>query len=138
MQGAGLCDNHADWLCVCKQKTADEMRISDWSSDVCSSDLGAGMTGGMAFVFDPADTLPIAINDESVVYQRLASSYWDGVLRGMIEEHIRETQSVYAGNIFSDWDSLRGKFWQVCPKEVIARLEHPLSDAAAEIGRAHV
>src|SRR3546814_5523747 len=26
--------------CFCfKQKTADEMRISDWSSDVCSSDL---------------------------------------------------------------------------------------------------
>src|SRR3546814_1607713 len=32
-------------MCVCffffKQKTAYEMRISDWSSDVCSSDLGA-------------------------------------------------------------------------------------------------
>src|SRR3546814_9441673 len=32
------------WLLVCnffffKQKTAYEMRISDWSSDVCSSDL---------------------------------------------------------------------------------------------------
>src|SRR3546814_8610043 len=33
------------WECVCgvvflfKQKTAYEMRISDWSSDVCSSDL---------------------------------------------------------------------------------------------------
>src|SRR3546814_6870872 len=26
-------------LCFFKQKTADEMRISDWSSDVCSSDL---------------------------------------------------------------------------------------------------
>src|SRR3546814_4104486 len=26
-----------------KQKTAYEMRISDWSSDVCSSDLGALM-----------------------------------------------------------------------------------------------
>src|SRR3546814_4998039 len=25
-----------------KQKTAYEMRISDWSSDVCSSDLGEG------------------------------------------------------------------------------------------------
>src|SRR3546814_7391268 len=25
-----------------KQKTAYEMRISDWSSDVCSSDLGQG------------------------------------------------------------------------------------------------
>src|SRR3546814_3668206 len=32
------------WSCVeiffFKQKTAYEMRISDWSSDVCSSDLG--------------------------------------------------------------------------------------------------
>src|SRR3546814_8076052 len=31
------------WSCLCffffKQKTAYEMRISDWSSDVCSSDL---------------------------------------------------------------------------------------------------
>src|SRR3546814_3100386 len=37
------------WVCVCivfffffKQKTAYEMRISDWSSDVCSSDLREG------------------------------------------------------------------------------------------------
>src|SRR3546814_4776348 len=30
------------WCVVfCKQKTAYEMRISDWSSDVCSSDLAA-------------------------------------------------------------------------------------------------
>src|SRR3546814_10426199 len=28
-----------------KQKTAYEMRISDWSSDVCSSDLGIGEIG---------------------------------------------------------------------------------------------
>src|SRR3546814_1187628 len=27
-------------MCFFKQKTAYEMRISDWSSDVCSSDLG--------------------------------------------------------------------------------------------------
>src|SRR3546814_4013201 len=35
-----------------KQKTAYEMRISDWSSDVCSSDLGeelrrGGLVGGL-------------------------------------------------------------------------------------------
>src|SRR3546814_20426532 len=29
-----------------KQKTADERRISDWSSDVCSSDLGMGEAVG--------------------------------------------------------------------------------------------
>src|SRR3546814_7387698 len=41
-------------LCLCvflfsvfffKQKTAYEMRISDWSSDVCSSDLGRPIGG---------------------------------------------------------------------------------------------
>src|SRR3546814_9047353 len=31
-----------------KQKTAYEMRISDWSSDVCSSDLRARLGGGIA------------------------------------------------------------------------------------------
>src|SRR3546814_5618105 len=38
------------WLCgyffvFFKQKTAYEMRISDWSSDVCSSDLTTGSVG---------------------------------------------------------------------------------------------
>src|SRR3546814_2669751 len=33
------------WIFFVKQKTAYEMRISDWSSDVCSSDLpGEGKT----------------------------------------------------------------------------------------------
>src|SRR3546814_10229670 len=31
-----------------KQKTAYEMRISDWSSDVCSSDLGSAGAAGFA------------------------------------------------------------------------------------------
>src|SRR3546814_15485190 len=42
-----------DFVCrgvfFCKQKTAYEMRISDWSSDVCSSDLADrrhGLVGG--------------------------------------------------------------------------------------------
>src|SRR3546814_7429773 len=34
-----LCQVYLGWVCVVKQKTAYEMRISDWSSDVCSSDL---------------------------------------------------------------------------------------------------
>src|SRR3546814_10754062 len=39
------------WFFFFKQKTAYEMRISDWSSDVCSSDLStvpAGRAGGSA------------------------------------------------------------------------------------------
>src|SRR3546814_2686759 len=33
------------WCCFFKQKTAYELRISDWSSDVCSSDLTVGVVG---------------------------------------------------------------------------------------------
>src|SRR3546814_16092383 len=32
------------FICFFKQKTAYEMRISDWSSDVCSSDLASAST----------------------------------------------------------------------------------------------
>src|SRR3546814_3754046 len=38
-----LCDFYFFFF---KQKTAYEMRISDWSSDVCSSDLLRGGVGG--------------------------------------------------------------------------------------------
>src|SRR3546814_8062433 len=39
-------------FCFFKQKTAYEMRISDWSSDVCSSDLGiaAANAGSLTFM----------------------------------------------------------------------------------------
>src|SRR3546814_7298120 len=33
-----------------KQKTAYEMRISDWSSDVCSSDLSATVAAAFAYL----------------------------------------------------------------------------------------
>src|SRR3546814_9342889 len=38
-----LCVRIGELLFFFKQKTAYEMRISDWSSDVCSSDLDADM-----------------------------------------------------------------------------------------------
>src|SRR3546814_7627192 len=42
-----------EWVFVFKQKTAYEMRISDWSSDVCSSDLAGG--GGHQQVGEDVD-----------------------------------------------------------------------------------
>src|SRR3546814_3540200 len=40
-----------------KQKTAYEVRISDWSSDVCSSDLAAPVGPGLILVVD--DEAPV-------------------------------------------------------------------------------
>src|SRR3546814_15779313 len=36
------------FVCFFQQKTAYDMRISDWSSDVCSSDLVAGLITAVA------------------------------------------------------------------------------------------
>src|SRR3546814_6884474 len=47
-----------------KQKTAYEMRISDWSSDVCSSDLHALGRGGGDI--DVVDTDPGAAGDREI------------------------------------------------------------------------
>src|SRR3546814_6342156 len=41
-----------------KQKTAYEVRISDWSSDVCSSDLSAPGFGDLSAPFQGEGTTP--------------------------------------------------------------------------------
>jgi glutamate synthase (NADPH/NADH) large chain len=98
--------------------------------------FGAGMSGGMAFIYDEAGSFPDRANMESIVWQRLDSDYWEARLRLMIEEHATETQSRFAGRLLNDWLLERGKFWQVVPKEMLNRLEQPLSDRPAAAVRA--
>src|SRR3546814_4666482 len=42
-----------------KQKTAYELRISDWSSDVCSSDLAAARGGEVSGHFHPKASVAV-------------------------------------------------------------------------------
>src|SRR3546814_9600665 len=50
-----------DFVVFFKQKTAYEMRISDWSSDVCSSDLfAARTTAGFPGAFAPVSYSEVA------------------------------------------------------------------------------
>jgi len=93
--------------------------------------FGAGMTGGMAFVYDPANQFPRKANPDSIIWQRLESAHWEAVLKGLVERHFDETHSRWAGDLLADWDRTRLHFWQVCPKEMLSRLEHPLSDRVA-------
>src|SRR3546814_11464436 len=47
-----ICQIHTFLFFFFKQKTAYEMRISDWSSDVCSSDLMGSMNFGLFPMLD--------------------------------------------------------------------------------------
>jgi glutamate synthase (NADPH/NADH) large chain len=92
--------------------------------------FGAGMTGGMAWVLDLDDRFLSTVNPDNVVVQRLASRHWEGVLHALVSEHADETGSRFAKELLRDWDRVRGAFWQVCPKEMINRLAHPLTEEA--------
>src|SRR3546814_5492576 len=72
-----MCELYCCTFCFCvfffKQKTAYEMRISDWSSNVCSSDLhhrGIGAGGAADHVLEE---LAVArrVDDDVVAQRRL-------------------------------------------------------------------
>jgi glutamate synthase (NADPH/NADH) large chain len=90
--------------------------------------FGAGMTGGMAFVYDPGGQLPRRINRDSIELFRLGSAHWEGVLHALVTEHAAETGSKWSAQLLLDWDRSRDDFWQVCPKEMLTRLSYPLND----------
>jgi glutamate synthase (NADPH/NADH) large chain len=94
------------------------------------------MTGGMAYVLDLADRFEAQVNPDSVVVQRLASPHWEEQLRRLIREHAHETGSAFAAGLLNDWDRMRGHFWQVCPNEMIGRIDHPLTAEDAVLERA--
>src|SRR3546814_11393163 len=64
--------------------------------------FAAGMSGGMAFVYDVDDRLPERINPDSVIHQRIETDYWEGQVHDLITEHWRATQSAFAQQIRSE------------------------------------
>src|SRR3546814_794274 len=97
-----------------KQKTAYEMRISDWSSDVCSSDLPADLMGPL---FVAADRLSRDPGDREGTTELVAAMkaaegssapygmdklWWDGVqvqaaeLVALIDGHDPDPESIAA------------------------------------------
>ncbi|MFO1259942.1 MAG: glutamate synthase large subunit [Sphingomonadaceae bacterium] len=94
------------------------------------ANFGAGMTGGMAFVLDEDGSFADHANPESIIWQRIDSAHWEGVLRELVETHVEMTGSKWSAALLEDWERRIDQIWQVCPKEMISRLAHPLSDRA--------
>jgi glutamate synthase (NADPH/NADH) large chain len=94
------------------------------------ANFAAGMSGGMAFVYDDDDSFAKAVNPDTVVVNRLASAHWEAVVHALITEHVAETGSKWAAGLLAEWDLTRQRLWQVCPKEMLARLPAPLDDSA--------
>ncbi|MCB2103733.1 MAG: glutamate synthase large subunit, partial [Rhodobacteraceae bacterium] len=91
------------------------------------ANFGAGMTGGMAYVWDPEGEAEEMMNLDSIVTSAVSHPHWESELRGLIERHAAETGSRRAARILQHWETERANFVQICPKEMLTRIAHPLS-----------
>ncbi len=90
------------------------------------ANFGAGMTGGMAYLHDPDGVAEPMMNMETLVTCPVREPHWEAELRGLVERHLAETGSRRAADLLQHWDIERAHFLQVCPKEMLGRLSHPL------------
>ncbi|RID90050.1 glutamate synthase large subunit [Gemmobacter lutimaris] len=97
------------------------------------ANFGAGMTGGMAYLYDPEGVAEDFMNLESLVTCAVSHPHWEAQVKGLVERHFAETGSQKAARILADWEAERANFLQVCPKEMLVHLPHPLSDEAAKV-----
>ena len=86
------------------------------------ANLGAGMTGGRAYLWDPNGDRIAAANDRSIRWERLdviAEEREDGIervaeLRRLMEAH-RDAGSVLARELLERGTRLRDEFWLIEP-----------------------
>ncbi|MCS6782783.1 MAG: glutamate synthase large subunit [Gloeomargarita sp. SKYBB_i_bin120] len=77
--------------------------------------VGAGMTGGLAYILDETGDLPAKVNQEIVKIQRVTSPLGERQLRSLIAAHHERTGSRKAERILVQWERYLPLFWQVVP-----------------------
>ena len=81
--------------------------------------FGAGFTGGFAYVLDMERDFVDRYNHELIDIHRVSP---EGMgthvqhLRGLIEQHVEATGSVWGTQLLNDFRTYIGRFWVVKPK----------------------
>ena len=89
--------------------------------------FAAGMTGGMAFIYDKSKEFEKKVNSDSIIWNNVETDYWFNILKKLILEHLEETGSLISKNIIANFEEEKKNFIQVCPKEMIDKLENPIT-----------
>lgn len=77
--------------------------------------VGAGMTGGLAYFLDEDGSFKGKVNPEIVMLQRVMSPAGEQQLKELIELHAERTGSPKAKLILANWAEYLPQFWQVVP-----------------------
>jgi glutamate synthase domain-containing protein 3 len=101
---------------------------------VCLGDTGrnfaAGMSGGIAYVYDPDGKFPARCNMGLVALETIESQEESDQLFGFIQEHVEVTGSTVGQAMLEDWSSSVGKFVKVFPHDYKRVLEERAAAAA--------
>jgi glutamate synthase (ferredoxin) len=77
--------------------------------------FAAGMSGGIAFVFDREGDFSSRCNLEMVDLEHFENEAEESFVRFLIERHVNVTDSAYAQEILDNWKTNRKKFVKVMP-----------------------
>ena len=87
--------------------------------------FAAGMSGGMAYLYDPHETAPERLNPDMVIHQRIEIDHYADQLRALLTLHAKSTQSRLADAILRDFSREVVRFWQIVPKGDAGQAGHP-------------
>ena len=79
--------------------------------------FAAGMSGGVAYIYDAEGSLSSRINEGMVDLDRIETAEDDAEVRAMIERYIQHTGSPEAQAILNGWEANRAKFIKVMPRD---------------------
>lgn len=88
--------------------------------------FAAGMSGGIAYVYDKDGAFEKFVNKEMVLLERLSKNDEADMVRSMIKNHYRFTDSDLAERLLDKWDDTIEKFVKVIPidyKNIITAIE---------------
>jgi glutamate synthase (ferredoxin) len=77
--------------------------------------FGAGMSGGVAYVYDPDGTFEGRLNPGMVALGRLTSGLDEELLRTLVSRHVALTGSPLGAELLGRWEEARDRFWKVTP-----------------------
>lgn len=91
------------------------------------ANFGAGMTGGMAYLYDLEGAAGDMLNMETLVTCPVGVAHWEKELKDLVTQHATETGSAKAAEILRHWEAEVGNFLQICLKEMLVNLPHSLT-----------
>tara|TARA_Y100001933_G_scaffold249812_1_gene285270 strand:- start:586 stop:903 length:318 start_codon:yes stop_codon:yes gene_type:complete len=77
--------------------------------------IGAGMTGGVAFILDENNQLEKKVNLEIVSIFKIQNKHQENILRIIIADYFKHTGSLKAKNLLDNWEYSKQLFKMIVP-----------------------